>query len=199
MLHISVGKCEKAIDINASDWPCRCHEIANLLLKHYPQKVQGHSRYGKYLGIIAEGSPFYGERPVRHGWIARFRGGIIDPSRWVFENADPYIFVCGAKNPCVVEYDVAGDKFKQSILGVKGIPQHCGIKCPVEWPQSIKAWLRRLFATDKPCRDQVFWLANQPVGLLKPYHKVVYQALIAAGKGGWIPIDNQQVAFNDRY
>lgn len=56
--------------------------------------VTGHVRYGFFWGKVAEGSPFDHTSPLhRHGWVELPDGRIWDPTRWVFEDVDPYIYI----------------------------------------------------------------------------------------------------------
>lgn len=88
----TVAEVEQTIGIPAQDWKGRCYEIASLLVKH--KLVDGVAVYGHWLG--APGSYFRAKRSlgfVQHGWVKCEEGEVVDPTRWVFEDKDPYIYV----------------------------------------------------------------------------------------------------------
>lgn len=80
-----------AIDLPLIKWPGNCAGVAGLILNH--GIVEGKSEYGFYLGRVEEGTRFAGKAMIRHGWIRLPDNQIYDPTRWVFEGDDPYIYV----------------------------------------------------------------------------------------------------------
>ena len=97
----------KKIGMSLADWPGRCHEVSDLLLKR--GIVKGKLQYGHYCGSVAEGSMFSGRTIIQHGWIKGLKK-IIDPTRWVFECKEPYIHTCELTSP---DYDFGGNKLKE--------------------------------------------------------------------------------------
>lgn len=80
-----------AIDLPLDKWPGNCAGVAALILFH--GLVDGKDEYGFYLGPTEDGTMFAGKTMIRHGWIKLPDGRIYDPTRWVFEDVDPYIYV----------------------------------------------------------------------------------------------------------
>lgn len=72
-------------------WKGNCYAIATAIVED--GLIEGKAEYGVWEGPIAEGSYFYGKLISRHGWIRLPDGQICDPTRWVFENVAPYIYV----------------------------------------------------------------------------------------------------------
>lgn len=94
MTRLRVAEVEQAIGVPAQDWKGRCFEIASLLVK--TGLVKGHVVYGHWIGPIARSSVFADRAHLgfcNHGWVLLDDGEtVIDPTRWVFEDKDPYIF-----------------------------------------------------------------------------------------------------------
>ena len=195
---ITIKECEEAIGIPTADWVSRCHEIANAILR--AGLVKGESRYGLYLGSIARTSYFAGRKLTRHGWIELDDGGIFDPTRWVFEDVDPYIFVCEKDDERVEDYDIGASSIRVSTNSEP--PDYSGESLPgkqVKFPDVVEPFLLRIFGRTDPCKRQCFWLANQAPDLLDILAKPIYQAFIDADHGAWVPIDFRHVAVGGEY
>lgn len=91
--------CDK-MNFPVSQWAGQCYAVSVALLDF--GIIKGYARYGSYTGYIDPESMFYGDchndGVSRHGWIELEDGTIVDPTRWVFEHKDPYIYV--GKNDC---------------------------------------------------------------------------------------------------
>lgn len=90
----TLEKCEKAIGEPATAWVARCYEISCAIVA--AGLVDGEAVYGHWLGEVARGSHFAdrGHLPfIQHGWIQLKDGRVLDPTRWVFENRTPYLYV----------------------------------------------------------------------------------------------------------
>ncbi len=101
---------EEKIKIPSSEWQGRCHEIAHKI--YYKGLVPKNSRvrYGLWWGLISEKSIFANRPFTHHGWIELPDGRIYDPTRFVFFNEDPKIFI-GEKND---DYDAGGNRLLES-------------------------------------------------------------------------------------
>lgn len=90
--NLQVDAIAETIGIPIEQWEGNCHGIANALIEH--EIVSGKTEYGFWLGPIHKNSYFDHTQPlVRHGWIKLHNGLICDPTRWVFEATEPYIYV----------------------------------------------------------------------------------------------------------
>ncbi len=90
----TLAQCEKAVGEPASAWVARCYEISFKIVAK--GLVDGEAVYGHWLGDIAPGSHFADRKRlgfVSHGWILLKDGRVLDPTRWVFENVAPYLYV----------------------------------------------------------------------------------------------------------
>lgn len=86
-------------------WPTRCYAVADALFRSGLIRDSGlgpHWRaHGAWDGPVAPGSPFAARGVAQHGWIEFERGFVVDPTRWVFEDVDPYLAVAP-----IGEYDL---------------------------------------------------------------------------------------------
>lgn len=195
---VTVKECEDAIGIPAADWAKHCHQIANAILR--AGLVEGKSRYGLYFGPIAETSPFSGRTMARHGWIELSDHAIFDPTRWVFEDVDPYIFVCSEDDERIEEYDIGASSIRISTNSAP--PSHSGKlmnDVQLKFPDVVEPLLKRIFARTDPCKMQCFWLANQSPDSLGVLAEPVYQTFVDADLGALVPIDFRHVVLGGEY
>lgn len=94
-MNIDIQKVEKAIGIPALEWKGRCFEIASAMVQR--KVVEGTAVYGHWVGSIAQSSFFSDKRALgfcNHGWVVLHDElTVVDPTRWVFEDKRPYIFI----------------------------------------------------------------------------------------------------------
>jgi len=188
-MKLSVGKSMdeigKIIGIPISEWPGKCHEIADLLLKH--KIVDGRLQYGMYCGPISNKSIFAGRVMAHHGWI-RNKGTIIDPTRWVFENKEPYIYFVHASHE---DYDFGGNRLRMQTM----------IPCPPFNPKekvytledpNVSQFLMTLLNNkdEKISVTQLHWIADLDPKILSNFAKDIYQFLKDNELGACVPIDN---------
>ena len=93
-------------------WPGNCYGIAQAMVE--AKVVRGKAIYGHYHGYINSKSIFAGRPFTHHGWISCPRGGVlVDPTRWVFECAQPYIYLGTTADP---DYDAGGNWLRMQML-----------------------------------------------------------------------------------
>lgn len=93
-IKLDIHKVADDIDFPIKDWPGKCYQVACALVDG--GIVDGDAIYGHWVGPIHPKAPVFGgqNRPfTHHGWILMEDGTVVDPTRWVFENAKPYIFI----------------------------------------------------------------------------------------------------------
>lgn len=200
----TIKQIERAIHLKAEDWPGRCYEVAHLVVTS--ELVKGHAVYGFYSGPVARSSMFYesamGAGVVRHGWILLDEDTILDPTRWVFENDEPYVFVTDRHEGHWDEYDEGMNTFKAMLRNpapspTDKIPGDVRTKPPMHLPVSrlCDELLTGLFVNGRRkdgrlTNMQLFWLANMPYDLLGEFAPEVYLGLKMLGLSVYIPIDN---------
>ena len=168
-----LATCEAAVGFPTSEWVMRCHEVATLLLRSgvLDEMQETHGRavaaYGLYRGGIAPGSPFARTRQPRHGWIEFSLGLVVDPTRWVFENGPPEIWV-----GTIGDYDFGACELRQnSRLNRRAQPPtHRGDVAQHRWDgndiditRRLDGMLRdggRLVRDRTMTQEQAHWLAN---------------------------------------
>lgn len=185
----------------ASKWEGRCYEIASALVSR--GLVDGVPIYGHWTGPIAKGTLFDRRTSVtQHGWILVADKRVVDPTRWVFEGAKPYIYI--GEND---HYDEGGTRFRRVMQG-RPPPFDLGVGHPVtfstkDMPSPAWAFVENLFDGQFPVDDpeyeigtlsgrQLMWLANCAPEDLGGHAKAIYAALVKHGLGGLIPIDNRR-------
>ena len=187
-----------AIEIPVGKWPGNCHGIAMAMLER--KLVQGELCYGNWWGPIAEGTLFAPRNIApHHGWIEQDGGIIVDPTRWVFEGSEPYIF----QGPDPENYyDFGGNRLRASFR-----------KPPPEWDENArKIWeeaylpsfLIQILLNFFPwqtgyTRDQIFWMANLSPEELQPFTRDFYEWLREEGLAGYVPLDNMQRVTSPRW
>lgn len=191
---IDVAIVEDAIGVKVDKWRGHCHEVASMILG--AKLVAGKLRYGHWIGPVHPKSMFakYPHGIVRHGWIERADGTIVDATRFEFENAEPYIYV--GKNDY---YDAGGNRFRMDNLKpapdfddrerqfiLKSVRAYNGfVKKRIDY---------RIIGCDVIITlKQAFWMANAPLSVLGKSAKDVFEALIEMGLGAFIPIDNRHI------
>jgi len=187
MKKLTAQQVAKAIKIPVKKWPGRCHEIACAMLK--AGLVEGKDRYGHYFGPIADDCEKFGGRAfTHHGWIES-GDKIIDPTRWVFENVDPYIYIGPKDDP---DYDFGGNRLRKMMM--KPCPPFDKAHKVYKLPDHLKAYCQLMIGTDRDevSGAQAMWLANLPLDILDDRAEPLFR-WIAEGVGlpGLIPMDNR--------
>lgn len=179
-----------AIGIPVDRWPGNCHGIALAMLK--AKIVTGTDRYGHYHGFIHPDCERFGGRAfTHHGWIED-GDVLIDPTRWVFECAEPYIYIGPANDP---DYDFGGNRVKRMYM--KPAPPFDPNVGNGTWelPEPIERWAKFMLGHDSKTvsAGQVIWLANLPLDMLGDFARPVYEFVCNdVGLPGMIPMDNRR-------
>lgn len=189
--YFSVVKVEAAIGIKSNDWKGNCYAISDACLKA-GLVPNGVLRYGHYRGPIDPKSMFYKNSAIgfcQHGWIELPNNQIWDPTRWVFENKEPYIYI--GKND---HYDVGGNIHRMKIRTPapkfdenQKIVQLNAEKVVIDIVRSILGDSR---VGNKFTLQQIVWSANENPITFGNNAKDFYQALKDIKMEAFIPIDN---------
>ncbi len=195
----TVARCEKVLKLPAEKWKGKCYSIACELVRE--GLVPGVAVYGHWLGPVAEGSYFAYKKDapfIQHGWVLPPDGGVIDPTRWVFENVAPYIYYCDGQNDPY--YDEGGNDFREAMRGPPPVfnPKERFYRVP-EKDMDDDTWgfvldILQASPTDQPMyilsRSQLFYLGNTSPQRLGMYLPNVYRSLISMDCEAIIPMDN---------
>jgi hypothetical protein len=183
-----VAELEKACGVPASEWAGQCSPTAIALQKSGLALGEGTTyHYGHWTGPIDPRSMFK-ERPfTHHAWLQK-GDQIIDPTRWVFENCEPYIYV--GKND---HYDDGGQDHDMSRIGQAPKPE--GEPC-LPRPKDEAAWAilkAEGIVEEVLTENQAFHLANLPPKAY-PEIRVIHTWLESHNLGVWIPMDYVRIA-----
>lgn len=193
---------EEALETPADEWVGRCYEIATMIVEAGLCPPGARAVYGHWLGGVSATCAVPGWRGrslVRHGWVLLPDQSVIDPTRWVFEDAPPYIYVgpnCGA-------YDEGGQELRRELM--QPAPQYSSEPLEEEdWSLETKlqglsspAWVHLFRLMGIPDDhgyleiSQLMWLANQVPGDLAPHAREFYEALAREGRASLIPLDHR--------
>lgn len=196
---LSIADVESSVSRPARDWVGRCHEIAVAMVRK-GLCPGGIPVYGLWDGPISDESMVFRGRPItHHGWIRMCDGSVVDPTRWCFEGAEPYIYHGPPDH-----YDEGGNRFRMAMMGPP--PTFDPDEESVHFTQSVlpdgDAWthIERLLCLDADTwsgRDvdelsvsQLAYLANLPPASLHPYAVSIYRSIERLGSRAFIPIDN---------
>jgi len=201
----TLAQAEAAIGEPASKWVARCYEIACAIVEAKIVPVGSVAVYGHWLGPIAPGTHFYGRAAMafcQHGWVLLPDGRVLDPTRWVFEGAEPYLYV-GLPD----HYDEGGNKLREAMNGSppRWEPDDKQYDFDKRVLPSTEAWkfieqlfqLERYFTDDRYqpgmlSRRQLSWLANLSPQKLGEHALPIYRAICKLDQSALIPIDNMR-------
>ena len=188
-----VEEIAKIINLPVQEWKGNCYGVAMACVEK--GVVKGKARYGQFLGYIAEDGFFKGAGCHQHGWVDIEDGNVFDPTRWVFENAKPYIHT-GYNNG---EYDLGANKLKELLnIRAKVAPQFDDKKSLItiknnETLPIIQNYLGDTRNSNIFSINQIHWLANENPTNLGENAKAIFQALIEVDCDALIPIDNYEL------
>ena len=97
---LTIAHVEKTLKWKPRIWIGSCYGVASGIVDK--KLVRGKAIYGHYRGPISKDSYWKDRRKlgfVHHGWIELPDGRILDPTRWVFENRKPYIYLGEIEDP----------------------------------------------------------------------------------------------------
>jgi hypothetical protein len=186
---LTADSVAKAIGIPTKEWPGKCYQIACAMLK--ANLVKGRACYGHYLGDMSKSELFAGRAFTHHGWIETPDGGIVDPTRWVFDAVDPYIF---ESKSIPNEYDEGGNKLL--LMTQRPVPDHEPEGRVTAIPDGEgKDLMMALMGRKEPqsnlCLAEEIWLGNLSLMVLKEQAALLYQTLVDMGCRAMIPYDNR--------
>ena len=205
MITLTIEQIEKAINLPAEEWKGKCYEIVLKMLK--AEIVIGRDIYGHWLGSTSETSFFASRRDlpfIQHGWIETPDKRIIDPTRWVFEDIEPYVFVSLKNNLLEDIYDEGGNQWRECMM--KPCPKYKKSDKKInkadisKFDEEVYDYLNELFNRPEYWTvGHIFWLSNLSPKFLGIYIKDVYYWLENLGFGAFIPLDNKKKYICNKY
>ena len=202
MSFVSVKQAERVLGEPATEWAKCCFEIAAAFVER--GLVDGVAVYGHWVGPVSEASVFRNASHealgfVRHGWVVLPDGQVCDPTRWVFEAVEPYVYVGPADH-----YDEGGNNWRARTESAQPPPFDEDDEV-LELDQRVlpdsKAWsfvekLLDLYEAPEPGQitlSQLHWLAHRDPRQFGGHARALYAAIDKLGHGALIPIDNKRM------
>ena len=184
----NISQVENIIGVKSEKWVANCYYISTLLVKH--GVVEGKAVFGKYLGKVDKKSPFYGNTFINHGWIETPNGEIIDPTRWVFESTEPYIYESNIKN---IDYDRGSNVIKK-LLKTDAPSFNKNSKVVDIENLQIEAIFKTLLKEKKEDKkisiEQLIWVGSLSLGDLNYFAKPLFAWYKDNALSVFIPVDN---------
>lgn len=196
MIELTAEAVSETIGIPVEEWPGNCYAISNAMV--VAGVVDGIVQYGHWLGNVAAESLFAGRAIpfVCHGWIVvgsvedEF---VVDPTRYVFEGVEPYVFVGYNEG----EYDAGGNVWRASMETLPPPFREDQRPADLSFGNAEQGVMSLLWNPPSLTIEHAFWLANLSLTTLGGLARPVYCALIDARLGGFIPIDNRRMVIGD--
>lgn len=162
--------------------------------------------YGHYLGEVSPDGYWFrktGCSFIQHGWVLLPDGRVLDPTRWSFENVEPYLYLGEAD-----VYDEGGNAFRQALRGPPppwrwdpddSMVTPVNLQTVTSRADSVYRVIVRILGPDEVrfgkwlviTREQLFYVANTHYEMLAPSQAALYKAFEAAGYAEAVPFDNR--------
>ena len=180
---LTIERLEKETRMSTRQWHGKC-----TLLAHFACKlVGGNEIYGDYHGFIHPKGFWSGRGPfTHHGWVLLDDGRVLDPTRWSFENIEPYIYL----DHNTKDYDEGSNRSRRMFR--RPCPEMRGAPADLVAPKCVHALFEHLTGTPfaKMTREQACWVANLGYDELDFAVADIYETLINNDMSALIPIDN---------
>lgn len=191
LLSVPIKDVGARMGIVPAAWEGHCYEISSFLVQLGLAPEGSQAVYGHWLGDVKPGTLFADRAVIQHGWILCADGSIIDPTRWVFEGVEPYIW----SGPVGPEYDRGGNMLRMATEGpapeFDEDAELVDIGFPIECAEFVFGELlrqREWEMTD----EQMRWLAHRSPESLGEYARPIFEAIVAADGAAYIPLDNKR-------
>jgi len=195
----AAARAARAIGLPVERWAGNCFAVASKFVN--AKLVDGVAVYGHWRGTIDPDSYFADRRCVgfvQHGWVVgagAFAGLIVDPTRWVFEATLPYVWAGPLNAP---EYDEGGNVERALRRGPPPALDDVVLSLRLSKDAAAAVLAQGVGVRTRGgaalTRRQLGWLVSGPFDALAPHTAQVYRAMVAAGVGALIPIDNRRRA-----
>jgi hypothetical protein len=194
VLDLNIDEVAKTLAVKLKEWPGNCYAIASMMVKA-DMIPGGKARYGHWLGPVAPHTMFDGVPLVRHGWVEYQNDDdvtiIVDPTRWVFEGSDPYIYQCPDFEGY---YDRGGNSFRLGLMMDREVPENDGkgdqyLLPPGSVGKAISEILEGYEGANINM-DQLGYVANQSLQVLGDHGKAIFKWIQKYKQKAMIPIDN---------
>jgi hypothetical protein len=191
MMHDLLRRTEIAYGHPPEAWRGACYAVATALAGTL---ADAEAVYGHYRGPVAPDG-YFGHRAhlgfIQHGWVLLSEGTVIDPTRWVFENVEPYVYIA----PVSDDYDRGGNVLWTQMMGPP--PEAGNDEIVLILSGDAEVLALGIFETWELTYRQAHWIAHLPPAAMGAAGESLFRQLIAADLGAWIPIDNRREVLGD--
>lgn len=169
----------------SESWPNNCYAVATALVDLLP--LTARTAYGFWYGTDVRNP---GEELSRHGW-ALLNGFVLDPTRWVFEQREPYLFV--QKTSKAKEYDEGMTQLREAFEHSSPKRDLSQKQFAFKWDLDETTFLTNLFGESRSWNiltcEECFWIANKPPKRILPIVESFYKQLKGYDLLALVPID----------
>lgn len=196
--NIKVEDVVRACGYTTDRWAGNCHGVATAVVEKGLVPKGSRVVHGHWRGPVSPScaiSRWYQQHCllgwVAHSWVVMPDGTVIDPTRWVFEDAYPYIYE-GKRQGWF--YDAGGNVWRKTIRSpaprFEPGDRYFSLNSPLL--ADLKEVIQALLDTEEEevTAKQLCWLANFSPDELHPYTKDYYVALQKMDLQAFVPIDN---------
>ena len=186
----SIEEIERKIDYPADKWRGNCCSVSMAIVSK--GLIKGTPVYGMYHGPVADMSIFANRQAGlhRHGWIVN-GDTLIDPTRWVFEDVEPYLYVSDTDDQ---EYDeganvlraIDAKPFPSEDDGEKKYDMMGGLSGQASYHVFQLTGVGQCIFS----RMQIHWLATLPWQMYEGHAHEILCKIKELGKGVYVPYDN---------
>jgi len=169
-------------------WEGNCYAVACAVAP----LVGGRPAYGHWLGDVSPDGRWAsagGRLFIRHGWVVLHDGRILDPTRWSFEAAKPYIWL-GENDG---SYDEGGQGTRRSFrlpAPPDEVEKFRVLKASSGCVGLLCGLLGRAQVRPEFTPQQLGWLASGPLDDLGEHAHEFFEALGKMKLKGLVPIDH---------
>lgn len=194
-MEVEADVVRRMIGVPFETWKGNCMMIAQKCMEHGCVPSDAKICYGHYWGPISPHSKFAGRPFSHHAWIELGDGFTIwDPTRWVFENVEPYIFI----DDDYSEYDLAGLK---TVTVAPVCPRFKGPSILTLDEHQKYVFSKFVPKADKKGVDmaQAHWLVRHYPDWFQGEVATIFQTIIDHGYSAIIPLDLRYYVFGIKY
>ena len=190
----NIQEIARKIEWELNTWPGNCYAVSCRIIER--KLVKGRAVYGHYYGPVSLDNQYFRNiRPFqRHGWITTQKE-VIDFTRWVFEEKEPYVYIALFNE----EYDEGGNRLRR--ITRRPTPAFSREEKQVDLKMKSRT---KYFVLDNLLGgspgitfEQARWIANLDLQTLSNHASEIYTALKNANLKAAIPIDNWKAVMQD--
>jgi hypothetical protein len=200
---MTVAEVAELLNWPLASWPGNCFGVASQLVEALNWS-DATAVYGTFNGDVSPDCDlFYGKPVIHHGWVLTSQGCIVDPTRWVFDAAEPAVTILKPWEASAEElevYDEGGETLAR--LRQEVIPQFVegertfelsgpGVSKELVFIISSRLAPRGTMPVtlERVSLTQVRWLANMPYSDWGAAAGPVYTWLASVSCKALVPFD----------